>query len=123
MTHECHATGCSDEAHPEIPFCKRHFGMLPEAHRKKLWSGRPKDKVCGACDPGHSQAAPLIRRDGWDDLYILGVAILLVIEYDDCGAPPELHDEQGFCWMCGMPDAARTYKRAERVVERFKLKG
>ena len=88
--------------------------MLHPAHQKKLWGDRPGDGTCGACEPGGPSEA-------WHELYNLGVAILLVLEYGDCGAGPELHDEDsGFCWGCGVNQAQATYARAEKAAKQLK---
>jgi hypothetical protein len=109
--HRCHANGCqADDCHPEVPFCQKHFKMLHPAHQKRLWGDRPKTGRCGACSIGGAQEAP------WRELVNLGIAILLVKQYGDCGAPPELHDETGFCWGCGVADAGPTYERAKKAV-------
>lgn len=123
MIHFCHANGCSqsDEIHPEIPFCKHHFGSLPEPHRQALWKERRKDGLCGACNPKHDEEQQYARSDRWDDMFNLGVAVLLVMAYDECGAPPEMHDAQGFCWGCGVHDAQKTYSTAGKVIEKFGL--
>lgn len=119
--HDCHANGCVDNAHPEMPFCKRHSNMLPPPHKKALWAERRMDGVCGACSTAGEETA-YARSERWDELFNLGVAILLVVEYDECGGGPEVHDAEGFCWGCGVADAERTYARAGKAVEKFQLK-
>lgn len=119
--HDCHANGCEDNAHPEVPFCKRHSNMLPPPHKKALWAERRKDGLCGACNPVGEEAQHA-RSERWNDLYNLGLAILLVIEYDECEAPSDMHDVEGFCWGCGVGDAQKTYRTAGKVVKKFQLK-
>lgn len=122
MSHPCHANGCTaDDCHPELPFCKRHFNLLPEVHRKKLWRGRRKDGVCGFCDPREADEFPLRAADDWHELVNLAIAILLVLEYDDCGSHPRLFDRDGFCWGCGVADAEATYQQARAVIKKFNL--
>lgn len=120
--HDCHANGCEDNSHPESPFCKRHFNMLPEPHRKALWSERRKDGMCSACYPKRDAEPGQEQSERWLELFNLGVALLLVIEYDDCGAPDEMRDEEGFCWGCGVWDEIKTYETARKVVKKFGLK-
>jgi hypothetical protein len=113
--HRCHANGCqADDCHPELPFCRRHTGMLPQWLRKALWSGRRLDGRCGAC--ADAESMPLDARHRavpeWPVHFNLAVAIALTAEFGDCGAPPELHDDQGFCWGCGVAAAADTYRMA-----------
>lgn len=120
--HRCHANGCqADDCHPEAPFCGRHFKMLHQAHQKRLWGGRRQDGICGACDPGAAPEARLRAAPDWYELFNLAVAILLVLEYEDCGAPPELHDDHtGFCWGCGVDRAQEAYARAKKAVEKMR---
>lgn len=121
MTHQCHANGCpADDCHPEAPFCPIHFKMLHPAHQKKLWGDRRQDGECGACHPGPAAEARLRAREGWYELFNLAVAILLVLEYDGCGAPASMHDEDGFCWGCGVDKAQGTYARANKAVAKMK---
>jgi hypothetical protein len=121
VDHWCHANGCSLQAHPELPFCKTHFGMLPEPHQKKLWKGRRLDKQCGACNPKDSEAR-LRRADDWNRFYHLGLSILLELEYGGCGAPPdEYQDETKFCWACGIQDALKNEGDARKIVAKFGL--
>ena len=123
--HHCHGNGCQRGAHPAMPFCEHHVNMLPLPHKERLWRGRRRDKdmdPCAACDPYLSEEVRLRRSRQWDDLYNLGIAILLVLEYEDCGAPDSLYDEDGFCWGCGVVDAKRTYKRAGKVIAKYELK-
>ena len=118
MSHTCHANGCTaEDAHPEVPFCPRHFKALHPNHQKKLWKGRRLDGKCGACFPGAPDDASLRAEADWHELYNLGIAILLVLEYGSCGAGPELHDEHtGFCWGCGVDQAEQAYARANKAV-------
>lgn len=119
MTHRCHANGCEDEAHPELPLCKRHFNTLPEAHRKRLWAERPKGK-CGACEPGQDDAGRMRSKD-WDMLLNLGIAIVACVEAPEYEPQPEWQDDQGFCWMAGLYEAEKTVRIARKVIEKFKL--
>lgn len=104
-----------------MPFCQRHANTLPEPHKKALWVERRKDGVCGACSPV-GEGVDAMRSERWNDLFNLGVAILLVVYYDECGAPPEMHDDAGFCWGCGVHDAHNVYKIANKVVVKFGLR-
>jgi len=113
LRHRCHANGCpADDCHPELPFCRRHVGMLPEWLRLAVWTGRRRDGQCGIC----AEDPPLDARDRsapeWFERFNLAVAIALIVEFGDCGAPPELHDDQGFCWGCGVANSTKTYERA-----------
>jgi len=120
--HFCHANGCIEEAHREVPFCKPHFQMLPEPHRKKLWEGRPKGR-CGACEPldDASDRDQPKRADDWNSLLNLGVAIIAVAEAPEYEPPPECVDEQGFCWVGGIHDAIKTVKTARTIIQRFNI--
>lgn len=120
--HDCHADGCDSNSHQEIPFCKRHFNMLPEAHRKALWNERRQDGLCTACYPRLDAEPGLEQSERWQELFNLGVAILLVIEYEECGAPSSMYDSEGFCWGCGVADAEKTYVTANKIVKKFGLK-
>ena len=123
VIHICHANGCTDAAHDEIPFCKRCFGLLPEAHRKKLWATRPKG-VCGACvafGPEDKTKRSDVVSEDWDRLYHLGLSVLLQVYYGGCGAPPPYQDDDGFCWACGIPDALKNEAVAKKVVTKFGL--
>jgi len=119
VTHRCHANGCDEEAHPEIPFCKRHFGLLPEAHRKRLWAERAKGK-CGVCGDPQDDAGNLRSKD-WNSLANLGIAIIALVEAPEYDPRPEWMDEQGFCWMGGITDAEKTVKTARAVIKKFDL--
>jgi len=119
MTHSCHANGCEGDAHPELPFCKRHFNVLPEAHRKRLWAERPKGK-CGACEPGADEEGRLRGKD-WDMLLNLAIAIVACVEAPAYEPRPEWADAQGFCWMGGLHEADKTVRLARKVVEKFGL--
>lgn len=122
MAHHCHANGCqADDCHSELPFCKRHLNMLPELYRKRLWSGRRRDGICGACDPRQADEVPLRAADGWAGLFNQSVAILLILEYEDCGSHPHLFDRDGFCWGCGTFDAERTCQDARAAIQKFSL--
>lgn len=120
LIHTCHANGCTNAAHDEIPFCKRCFNQLPEAHRKKLWKSRRLDKKCGACHVKDDEAQ-FRRADDWDGLFYLAMTILLQLHYEGCGAPPEYQDDEGFCWACGIPDALKHEATAKKVVAKFEL--
>jgi hypothetical protein len=95
--------------------------MLPEGHRKRLWGGRRKDGVCGACDPREAEEVPLRAVDGWFESFNLAVAILLTVEYEDCGSHPHLFDKEGFCWGCGVLDAETVYQEARGTIKKFGL--
>lgn len=120
--HRCHATGCgAEDAHPEVPFCKPHFAALPKPHQQKLWKGRRKDGVCGACDPREADEIRLRAIDNWYELFNLALAILLIVDHDGCGIPN--HDEHtGFCWGCGVDQAEATYVTAEKIVKKYGLR-
>lgn len=124
--HRCHANACSEEAHNALPFCKRHFNMLPEKHRKRLWKERRRDEnmtvVCAACDPSSSDEVRLRRSKDWDGLYHLGLAIILKLEFSDCGAPDTYRDEEGYCWACGIADEKKNLATADKVIKKFGLK-
>jgi len=96
--------------------------MLPEGARKRLWGGRRKDGLCGACHPAEAEEVPLRAVEGWFELFNRSVAVLLVLEYDECGGHPQLFDRDGFCWGCGVFDAEKTYKEAEELIEKHSLK-
>ncbi len=116
--HTCHANGCDDDAHPEVPFCKRHFRLLPEPHRDKLWKGRPRG-MCGACVV-HS-GVDTTRAPDWNHYLNLGVAILAVVEAPGYGPREEWLDEQGFCWMGGIQDAVKIVRVAQKVADKFNI--
>lgn len=113
--HRCHANGCeTPELHPELPFCKHHFNMLPEAHRNKIWKLRPYGK-CGVCD---SKAA----MKEWHELVNLAIALICRMEYGGHGCPDELKDDEGFCWGCGCHDVPHVYEVSERIIQKFGLR-
>lgn len=117
MSHWCHANGCdNDDAHPEIPFCKMHFKLLPEAHQKRLWAERVKGG-CGACWMDESYG----RSVDWNTLYNLAVAIIANVEAPEYTPQPEWMDDSGFCWMAGIHDAEKTMKMARAIVKKFSL--
>lgn len=115
VMHRCHANACAREAHREAPFCERHAKRLPEKLWKAIWSGRRRDRVCGVCDPRQAEEVRLRARPNWAELVNLAIAALVVLEFEDCGAPEGLQDEESFCWCCGVYDHSRTYKRAQRA--------
>jgi len=120
--HRCHARGCEAvDCHPELPFCKRHFNLLPGSYRGRLWRGRRQDGVCGACEPRDADEVPLRAADGWYELLNQSEAILLILEYEDCGGHPQLLDREGFCWGCGIFNAEKTYQEARAVIKKFNL--
>jgi len=93
MTHSCHANGCSEvDIHPEVPFCKKHWSMLPEPHQKKLWQGRTKDD-CLACSPGEepenmlAMTGPPEPVPEWLAFTHLGIALLCYMEYGEHDCP------------------------------------
>lgn len=113
VRHRCHANGCpADDCHPELPFCRRHFGIFPEWLRKALWGGRRLDNRCGACDSEPPPDARHRAEAKWPEHFNLAVAIALTADYGDCGAHAELHDDNGFCWGCGVARAAAVYPLA-----------
>lgn len=119
--HQCHAAGCEAvDCHPELPFCRRHYNMLPELYRKLLWAGRRKDKVCGACNPREAGEVPLRADERWYGLLNLSYAVLFLIENEGCKS--EWIDKGGFCWRCGVFDADKTHEQALIVIERFSLR-
>lgn len=113
VDHTCHANGCTNVAHDEIPFCKQCFGLLPETHRKKLWTTRAKG-ACGGCRKALIPVA-------WSELYYLGVSIILQLQFDGCGAPPPYQDSEGFCWACGIPDALKNEDTAKKIIKKLGL--
>ena len=119
--HVCHARGCTRGAHPEMPFCREHANKLPEAHKKRLWAERPTkgEGKCGACEVYLSVPE---SPQTWMGLYDLALAILLKLDYGGCGAPEELHDEDGFCWACGIMNAPHHEMVADKVIAKFGLR-
>ena len=116
MAHACHANGCeSPDVHPEIPFCKKHWEMLPEPHQKKLWRGRTKGE-CAVCEDFEEATAE------WRMFAHLGIALLCYLEYGDHDCPEELTDADGFCWGCGVQDAAKLYRQAASLAKKYGLK-
>jgi len=112
--HCCHANGCEDpDIHPDIPFCKYHFEMLPVGHRNKLWQLRPA-QGCGVCNPRSAMPE-------WLSLANLGIVLLCRIEYGRHGCPKHLLDHKGFCWGCGCNDVPRAYEVAEAVIRKYNL--
>lgn len=118
--HFCHANGCLEEAHPEMPLCKPHFQVLPEPHRKRLWAERPKGR-CGACEPIDDDGLPRRTKD-WNGLFNLGAMILAALEAPEYRPQPEWVDEGGFCWKGGFHDAMKTREMADKIIARFGLK-
>jgi hypothetical protein len=104
-----------------MPFCKRHANLLPEPHKKRLWTERTKGR-CGACEAMDIPKA-------WNFLYHLGIALLMLIEFGDdarsghcgCGAPPRMRDDEGFCWVCGVDDSFRTFDVARKAMKKYKI--
>ncbi len=139
MTHRCHALAATDdkvcgaEAHPAMPFCKHHVGLLPEPHKKRIWAERRKDPgedPCGLCDPRRSEEVRRRRSKDWDMLVHLGMAMLLLIEFGGetksgrcgCGAPREtLTDEQGFCWGCGINNSKKLFQVAYSAIKKYNI--
>jgi hypothetical protein len=112
--HYCHANGCEDpDTHPELPFCKRHWNMLPVAHRNKLWRLKPA-QGCGVCNPRSAMKE-------WAGLVNLAIALLCRIEYGRHDCPESFLDETGFCWGCGCYDVPKVYKVSEAVIKKFNL--
>ena len=119
MTHHCHANGCSAEAHPEMPFCRRHAGMLPDPHKKRLWAERPVGQ-CGVCDP-------VLDAGDWPMLFNLGIAMLMLAEFGgnqvegqcECGAPVSYRDDGGFCWICGVDEAEKAFAISRKAMEKY----
>lgn len=118
MAHYCHANGCEAEAHPEVPFCKPHFQLLPKPHQEKLWKGRPKGK-CGACNVYSGVTND--REPDWNHYLNLGLAIIACVEAPQYEPREEWLDEQGFCWKGGLHDAVKTVRVAKKVIEKFGL--
>lgn len=113
--HACHANGCeSPDLHPEVPFCKKHWSMLPKPHQDQLWDGRLKGE-CGVCDG--KEADP-----DWMASANLGIALICFIEYGEHECPKDLVDEENFCWGCGVQSPNRTYKQAKAIVKKYRLK-
>lgn len=114
--HQCHANGCETrDIHPEAPFCKKHWAMLPVPHREKLWAVRVRGD-CGVCE--HDEAHPKFT-----ELTNLGIALLCVLEYGEHDCPDDLRDRDGFCWGCGCHDVPKVYEQVASIVSRFELKG
>jgi hypothetical protein len=112
--HQCHANGCEDrDLHPEVPFCERHFKMLPKEHQQKIWKMRPYG-TCGVCDPKAAMKE-------WHELVNLAIALICRLEYGEHECPESYLDDQGFCWCCGCHDVPHVYEVAERIVEKFGL--
>lgn len=48
MKHTCHAMGCAVSVPPRMFMCRRHWFMLPELYRQRIWSayrpGQEEDK-------------------------------------------------------------------------------
>lgn len=116
MTHACHANGCEDpDLHREIPFCKKHWAMLPKPHQDKLWKGRVRGE-CGVCEDFEE------ARPEWRKFANLGIALICYLEYGEHDCPEELLDRDGFCWGCGVADAKASYKQCKKIAEKYNLK-
>ena len=112
--HHCHANGCEEsDIHPDLPFCKHHFDMLPVPHRNNLWRLRPASG-CGMCNPKSAMKE-------WLELANLAIAILCRIEYGRHGCPESYLDNTRFCWACGCSDVPRVYEVAEKVIKKFNI--
>jgi len=126
--HRCHANGCdAQDIHPEVPFCKKHWAMLPEPHQKKLWNGRWSAKQCPIC--WDAEALRRTMEEGlwpgaeeWLMFANMGIALLCYLEYGDHDCPETLRDEQGFCWGCGCHNVPKVYEQAKKIVEKYGLK-
>lgn len=115
VMHQCHANRCQADAHPEAPFCQAHAKLLPKKLWQAIWKGRHQGE-CGFCDIPGSDGEPRIQgAPAWLDLVNVAIATLVVLEYDDCGAPEPFQDDESFCWCCGVQDHARTYERAQKA--------
>ena len=114
--HRCHANGCDAlDIHSEIPFCKKHWAMLPKPHQDKLWKGRTRGE-CAVCEDFEE------ATEEWRMFANLGIALLCLVEYGDHDCPEELRDSDGFCWGCGCHDVPRVYEQAKKIAEKYKLK-
>lgn len=127
MTHACHANGCeSPDLHREVPFCKKHWSMLPKPHQDKLWQMRPKGG-CGVCE-GHEEPANVLAggpqepASEWAKFANLGIALVCLLEYGEHDCPKELTDAQGFCWGCGVQGPGVAYGQSEKIVVKYELK-
>lgn len=110
----CHANGCqADDCHPELPFCRSHFGQLSDGLRKRLWNGRRLDHKCGACEPGEPLEVRLRAADDWAQSFNLALAALHLKDHGVCPTPTHLQDEDGFCWACGVHGGTDTYAKAQ----------
>jgi len=113
--HQCHANGCETrDLHPEVPFCKKHFKILPKPHQQKIWKLRPYG-TCGVCYPESA-------TDEWHDLVNLAIALICRVEYGRHGCPDSFRDEDGFCWACGCHDVPRVYQVSEKIIKKFNLR-
>lgn len=126
MTHACHANGCTNEdTHKEIPFCKRHWSMLPKPHQAKLWDGRGESCfVCLPRDEPENMLAggEVVPVTEWEGFANLGIALLCYVEYGAHDCPESLLDDDGFCWGCGVNDAKSSYEQCKAIAKKFKLK-
>ena len=128
MLHSCHANGCeAQDIHPESPFCKKHWNMLPKPHQKKLWDGRWSAKQCPICwDNRILQRA--IDENLWTGALEwlkfanLGIALICFLEYGEHDCPVNLLDEDGFCWGCGCYDVPKVYEDVKKIVKKYGLK-
>jgi hypothetical protein len=119
--HVCHANGCEVEAHPEIPFCKGHFGTLPQPHKDKIWKGRPKGR-CAACGPDDQDVTAPKRSSDWNFFFNLAVAIFATLEAPDYAPMADWLDAQGYCWMGGLQEAEKTLVQAKAAIKKYDIK-
>ena len=121
----CHANGCEEfDLHPELPFCKLHFNILPEAHRKKLWALKWPVGHCPLCWDSLALDDDIENNrwkdvQEWLDLANLGIAIICRAEFGRHGCPNSLVDDAGFCWGCGCHDVPHVYEVSEKIIQKF----
>lgn len=119
MGHRCHANGCTKTGHAELPFCKDHFQKIPERVRKRIWKIRWPAMMCGICNCGRSLTMAVEKNlwpghYEWFQLVNKGIAYIMFSEFGDHDCPSNLVDEDGFCWGCGIHDAAKTFDEVAR---------
>lgn len=61
--HECHWPGCNKQVPPAMWGCKKHWFMLPQAMRNRIWRAyRPGQEVDGSPSREYVDAARDVQR-------------------------------------------------------------
>lgn len=70
MAHTCHAIGCNARVPPQMFMCKRHWFMVPQCLRNRIWStyrpGQCDDWQVSAeyCDAAKESLLAVAQKEG-----------------------------------------------------------